>query len=144
MKFRCNLGGGTALLALALGGIVGCGNGRVPTYDVAGQVLVKGKPAEGAFVVFHPVEPTEPEVPRPYCRTDADGNFKLTTYVLGDGAPANRYRLTIVWRPLPRSTIESEKPDRLQGKYSNPATSGLKVTIGKQPVVLAPFDLIPP
>ena len=41
-----------------------------------------------------------------------------------------------------RSQLEAEGPDRLGGKYSNPASSGLAVEIGKEPNnTLKPFQL---
>ncbi len=132
------------LLVVGLSACIGCGDGKAPTFDVSGKVLVKGQPAQGAFLVFHPKEPGEKEVPRPYATTNAEGEFKLTTYESEDGAPAGGYRVSIVWRPVPKSTIESEKPDRLQGKYSNPATSGIEVTIPKEPTKLDPFKLNAP
>src|SRR5262245_11743460 len=48
---RILVGLAAALIAVACGG---CGKGRAPVYPVTGQVLVKGAPADGAFVVFHP------------------------------------------------------------------------------------------
>jgi hypothetical protein len=71
---------------------IGCGDGKAPTFDVSGRVLVKGKPAQGAFLVFHPNEAGEKEAPRPYATTNADGEFKLTTYESEDGAPAGQRR----------------------------------------------------
>jgi hypothetical protein len=124
----------------------GCGDGHVQTFPVSGQVLVKGKPAEGAFVVFHPKGGSDKDkaVPRPYATTNADGQFQMTTYEEEDGAPAGSYRVSIVWRPVPKSRLEAEGPDRLHGKYSNPASSGLDVEVSKDPsTVLKPFQLSP-
>ena len=119
----------------------GCGDGRLPVYAVSGQVLVKGKPAQGAYLVFHPQDGGDKNLPRPYATSDAEGKFQLTTYELEDGAPAGHYKVSIVWRPVPKSRLEAEGPDRLQGKYSNPATSNLDAEIGKEPTSLKPFDL---
>jgi hypothetical protein len=129
---------------LSLFAAVGCGDGKAPTYEVTGRVLVKGAPAQGAFLVFHPKETSEKTVPRPFATTNSGGEFKLTTYESEDGAPAGSYRVSIVWRPVPKSTIEAEKPDRLGGKYSNPATSGIEATIPKEPTTLEPFKLNAP
>jgi hypothetical protein len=120
----------------------GCGDGRVTVYPTSGQVFVKGKPAEGAYIVFHPQDGGDSKVPRPYATTNAEGKFQLTTYELEDGAPAGNYKVSIVWRPMPKSQLEAEGPDRLGGKYSNPASSGLAVEIGKEPNnTLKPFQL---
>src|SRR5262245_36674275 len=107
--------GSSPAIALAVVLLGGCGDGRAPVYPVTGQVLVKGKPADGAFLVFHPTGEVEANTPRPYATADAEGNFRLTTYTSGDGAPAGSFRVTVVWRPKPKSTIEAEGPDRLDG-----------------------------
>src|SRR4051812_25840688 len=87
------------VVLLGLLAVIGCGDGKAPTFDVSGRVFVKGKPAEGAFVVFSPKEKGDKEVPRPYATTNAEGEFKLTTYESEDGAPAGSYQVSIVWRP---------------------------------------------
>ena len=47
-------------------------------FPVKGQVLVNDKPAEGAFVLFIPVnEPAEADDPRPRATVEADGSFPL-------------------------------------------------------------------
>jgi hypothetical protein len=131
------------LLAVALAALAGggCGKNRAPVYPVTGKVLVKGQPAEGAFLVFHPKEAGDKDTPRPYATTDADGSFKLTTFDTGDGAPAGDYRVTVVWRPKPKSTMEAEGPDRLGDRYGNAASSPIQATVGKGPTNLEPFKL---
>src|SRR5262245_38294847 len=109
--------------ALAVGALGGCGGARTTVYPVTGQVLVKGKPADGAFLVFHPTGGGHKDTPRPYATADAGGTFRLTTYESGDGAPAGSYRVTVVWRPKPKSTIEAEGPDRRNGRYGDAAKS---------------------
>jgi hypothetical protein len=47
----------------------------------------------------------------------------------------------VVWRPKPKSTIEAEGPDRLNGRYSDVAKSKVEVTIGKAATTLEPFRL---
>ena len=126
---------------LAASTVAGCGTGRLPVYPVTGQVLVKGEPADGAFVVFHPVEPTGPDAQRPYATVGPDGTFRLTTYELSDGAPAGRYRVTIVWRPKAASALAPEGKDRLDGRYANAESAKLEVTLGKQATTLEPFRL---
>ena len=65
----------------------------------------KGKPVPDALVAFHPAgaapaaskpgdgPPAGP--PRPTGKTDAEGKFKLHTYVGDDGAPAGDYQVTV-------------------------------------------------
>ncbi|CAN5531383.1 hypothetical protein BH10PLA2_BH10PLA2_30790 [soil metagenome] len=135
-------GGGVLFTALVSVLASGCGDSKAAVYPVSGQVLVKGRPAEGAYVVFHPKDGGDDKTPRPYATTDSEGNFKLTTYESEDGAPAGSYKVTIVWRPLPTSQLEAEGTDRIHGKYGNAATSGLVAEVLKEPSnIVKPFQL---
>src|SRR5262245_26572551 len=121
-----------AILAMGMTFLGGCGSGKIPVYPVSGQLLVKGKPAEGAFLVFHPKDGGGPESKRPYATTDAEGKFNVSTYDTGDGAPAGTYKVTVVWRPVPKRTIDPEGPDRLNGKYDAATKAGVpEVTVNK-------------
>ena len=68
-----------------------CSNSRKPVYPVRARLLVDGKPAAQAQVLFHPSE-NSPEDAAPAGQTDDQGYFKLTTYANGDGAPGGRLR----------------------------------------------------
>ncbi len=126
----------------------GCGknDGRVKVYPVNGKVLVRGTPAEGARVVFYPVsdELKKPGMPIPYGSTDSQGNFKLRSYDVDDGAPEDNYNISIVWLDVPPDKAE-ENPlsakDRLSGKYSNPQTSKLTAKVEKGGGEIPAFDL---
>ncbi|MCI0682696.1 MAG: hypothetical protein L0Y71_11375 [Gemmataceae bacterium] len=118
-------------LALAALTCASCGSGttRQKTYPVAGKVLWKSDktPAINALVVFRPTGDAKPEAwPEGFPRgtVGADGSFKLTSYVAGDGAPAGEYGVLITWpRAGAAEDEESEAPeseDRLDGAYSNP------------------------
>jgi hypothetical protein len=106
-----------------------CANGRKPVYPVTGQVFCDKKPAAGATVVFHPVGAKAEEALRPAGQVDADGVFRLTTYNQNDGAPDGEYLITVEWRPKKKTPFEADPPDRLQGRYSNPQTSGLRARV---------------
>ncbi len=56
----------------------------------------------------------------PHAIVEPDGSFRLTTYRTGDGAPAGSYALTVSW-PLPPVRGREEGPDRLRGRYADPA-----------------------
>jgi hypothetical protein len=128
-------------LGVAALGLASCtrGDGRKATVPVAGKVLVNGKPAEHATVVFHPVGGAGPDAVRPRGKVGPDGAFALTTYDGGDGAPAGEYRVTVeLWlagRP------DEGPSNRLPAKYADPATSGLTATVGAGPTDLKPFEL---
>ncbi len=118
---------------------VGCSShdssvpGRQKTYPVEGVVLYKGKPVEGATVVFN----SSTENRGATALTDAKGRFALTTFKPGDGAVAGKHQVQI-------SKIEIEKgPERdpeatplpvkeiylLPKKYGSFQTSGLTADV---------------
>ncbi len=120
----------------------GCGGDDGPTvYPVSGKVLVDGKPAAKAQVTFHRMsEPASKEIP--FAETDADGSFRPSTRLTGDGAPAGDYTLTILWPEIKVDRGEEVAgPDRLGNKYSDPRASSLKVTIKEGENSLPPFEL---
>jgi hypothetical protein len=113
-------------------------------------VLVNGQPAVNAYLVFYPQGGSE-QLQRlnPRARTGPDGRFTLMTYLHGDGAPEGEYRVAIVWHPPPPGlTVEdlhsselAALPDRLNGRYEDPAQSGLSVTIRAGDNEIPAFDL---
>jgi len=126
---------GLVLVVVALlCGCSGSNRDRVPVHPVTGKVLVDGQPPEGATVVFHPVSSTEEMAHKPAARVQADGTFQVTTYEAHDGAPAGEYVVTVTWSAPPT-------PDRLGGKYSDPETSQLQVTVTEGENLLKPFEL---
>lgn len=113
---------------------------RVPVFTTLGRVTVNGQPVAGANVRFHPADVEQAKVGLfPQATTDADGNFKLSTYGQMDGGPAGDYKVTVTWpdvdfKPQTGEQREAlleggEKPDKFRGKYANPETSRLKATI---------------
>lgn len=115
-----------------------------PVVPVKGQVLVDGKPAAGALVIFHPMNDTDPKAVRPSAYVDEQGYFALTSYTNQDGAPEGDYAVTVVW-PMPNPEADDGAPgtDRLQGRYNSFRSTGLRARIGTGPTELPPFLLIP-
>ena len=144
----CRIGLLVHLPAVAMAVVLaGCGDGRLRRYPVNGSVLIDGRPAENAIVVFCPVDPSaELEHLRPAGRADAAGQFELTTYEAFDGAPAGQYKVLVKW-PSPRPVNDREGrpgalgPDRLKGKYYNLDTTPFSATIEEQANALPPFEL---
>jgi hypothetical protein len=136
-----------ALLAILIVGVtlsVGCGRARKPAHPVSGKVLVKGQPAVRAQVTFHPVEDARPDAVRPVGHVDEQGNFRLTTWKEGDGAPAGEYRVTVQWFRTVRDPRDPElltPRNILPSQYSQAETSGLTASITKGSNELAPFQL---
>jgi hypothetical protein len=126
--------------ALALG-VAGCAKSRKPVVAVRGQVLFRGKPADGALVVFNPVGETDPKAVRPQGLVGSDGKFEMSTYGEKDGAPKGEYAVTIVWLIENPKTKKELSP--LPTRYMMPDQSGLRVTINDGPNELQPFQLTP-
>jgi hypothetical protein len=108
-----------------------------PVYPVRGELLVHGKPAVGAVVSFHPVGNSAPDAVKPQATVEADGTFRPNTFDLRDGAPAGEYALTVFW-PGGKGHVG---PDRLKGRYRDPARPVLKVTVKAGDNVLDPIRL---
>jgi hypothetical protein len=107
---------------------------RTPVYQVHGQIFDEdNRPAAGALVILHPLDGGKSDSFKPVARVDDKGNFALTTYKKNDGGPEGEYSLTVQWRKPPSTPFGGEGEDRLQGKYSNPKTSKLKIKINNQP-----------
>jgi hypothetical protein len=121
-----------------------CANGRKPVYPVRGKVFVEGKPAAKALVTFHPVADKSPETIRPVGEVDDQGQFTLTTYANGDGAPEGEYEVAISWllaTRASRSTEDFYTKNYLPERYSRADSSGLRATIRKGENDLEPFEL---
>lgn len=124
-------------LLLALG-LLSCAKApdHPPVFPVTGRVLYEGRPATGAVVIFHSTDrPAVAE--RPHGRTNADGEFELTTFQTGDGGPAGAYVVTVEWK-RPEDHPE-QGADLLPPIYGDPGTSPLRVTVtagANEPVVL--------
>jgi hypothetical protein len=120
----------------------GCAKqGWLDTYPVKGTILVDGRPAKEVVVSFHPKEDTGNRPYLPSGRTNERGEFVLSTFAEGDGAPACEYDVTIEWpvRYNPISTLW--EGDKLNGRYSNQTKPAATVTIEKKRQELAPFEL---
>jgi hypothetical protein len=122
-------------------------------YPTRGQVLVGGKPAEGARVLFFPVDadPADLQTLKPSAKVGPDGSFTLRTFFppdgsVKDGAPAGEYVVTITWVPenldpdvAGRSSLEAV--DRLQGRYGDARKTELRAVVKEGPTDLPPITL---
>ena len=137
--------------------VAGCYSGpaRPRTYPVSGTVTWKGKPVEAARAVFVPAG-KDGEAASGV--TDALGQYRLTTYVAGDGAQPGEYRVKVSKYDMKKATLdekqkymtfeeeqaiysESELPtppakNLMPKKYDNPETSGIVHTVAKEPTTL--------
>lgn len=133
-----------ALLLIATTGLIGCskGSARPKVIPVSGTIKFKGAPVPNATVTFLP----EGSSPRnPFGTTDANGNFKLTSYDTDDGAVAGDYVVVIVAgvaadgkKPEERTAQDLinmgpggkiENQTVVPEKYKDKKTSGLKRSV---------------
>jgi hypothetical protein len=117
-----------------------CSSDRKPVHKVRGQVLVDGRPAAQAQVLLHPAGNDAEEL-RPAGQTDEQGNFQLTSYVNGDGAPAGDYAVTVTWFRIYQGRDEVMRYNALPQRYAAAQTSQLRVTVGNGDNALSPLQL---
>lgn len=125
--------------------MLACGCGppeevRPELHPAKGSLWINGQPAEGAMLVFHRPgrEMLDARGTRPTATVDEAGNFALTTYQEGDGAPAGEYLVSILWFDNPDS---SSPHDRLGNRFANPQRSEIQVTIEPGRAELEPIRL---
>jgi len=142
---------------LIWGGVLGCSQGgmtpeeklamllpdALPTIPVTGQVLVDGAPVKDIWVYLVPkgTEIPKGEQPATRARTDEQGNFAMTTYMEGDGAPQGDYVVCMEWLRFRQTGGMWIGPDKLGKKYSDPKTSTWEVTVVSEDVKLPTFEL---
>ena len=115
--------------------LAGCARTAKPC-PVAGQLLVNGKPAEGAYVVFHAIDDPKRQQSPAATTTQKDGAF--TTRVRGRG----EYAVTVFWPAITEEegdVIEGE--DQFMGKFRDPQQPVLRVTIQDGENSLPPIEL---
>lgn len=122
-----------------------CSSDRKPVHSVHGQVLFQGQPAAHAQITFHPVNDNSPAAIHPTGIVDEQGNFTLTSYKQGDGAPEGEYRVTIQWFLAVRTQTQAG-PDyvsvnHLPARYGHADTSGLRAVVARGKNEIPPFSL---
>jgi hypothetical protein len=139
------------LIPLLLPAVIACwgctgssGPAKKVCYPVKGQLLIQGKPAEGALVILQPKDnpnTAEWSAGFPHATTVADGKFEVATYADNDGAPAGDYVVLVSWSTPNPQNEESSSPDRLGGRYFDPAKSKLAAKVEPRPTELPPINL---
>lgn len=134
-----------AVLAVLLLAVVGCGKSgppQVTVYPAKGQITFQGKPVPGAMVTLHPQIKPDVEFPTPRASVDADGQFKVTTFAGGDGAPEGKYTVTVQWyKPVKVGADAQAGPNVIPPKYGKADSSPLVVEVAAQPTELPPIKL---
>jgi len=126
-------------LVLLLASFSGCGESPGPELvPVIGEAYYGTVPAEGAMVVLHPVNDDERTWPYgfPMATVGSDGSFHVENGRWGEGAPAGTYKILVTWPEAsdganadPEAPELQEATDRLEGRFSDPATTPLAVTV---------------
>lgn len=128
--------------------MVGCGptgpqgGPRVETVVVQGTVMVDGAPAGFLQITAVPKGGVGAVPMNSTALTAGDGSFSMSTYESGDGVPAGDYSLTFVWGEMNLMNGQYAG-DKLNGKYSDAATSAVTFTItaGAEPKDLGTIEL---
>ncbi len=141
----CGLRGGLVCVALL---VVGCSDGHGMA-SVAGTVLYKDRPVEGATVIFHP-QGGDAKAKPAQGKSGSGGRFTTTTYFGPTeqvaGAMPGEYKVTVTKIDEPVGAFDPHKDpppkNHLPTKYMTPQQSPLKVTIkaGSNPVELKMED----
>jgi hypothetical protein len=140
------IGNRVAVAALAV--LLPCAcSSKTALHPARGKVLVDGKPAVGATIVFHPVEKASQGTLAPAGVVQSDGSFVLSTYAPGDGAPAGEYLVVITLASdapprdgKPPQVVKENKQEVLQA-YTFLRTTPLRATIKEGPNEILPFKI---
>ncbi len=121
-------------------------SGKLPVFPVAGQLTMDGQPMPDAQIFFFPVEsvPKGASKIRPHATTDEEGNFRVATYGVEDGAPVGEYRVTVSWKGENSTTTggdTDDRPEKVPARYRNPQTTRLKATVTEGQNTLPAWDL---
>jgi hypothetical protein len=130
------------LVAAAALPCTSCGNPN-GLYPVSGTVTYRGEPAAGAFVfLYRPgidsqSDQTRMGVVRP------DGSYTIDSGPLGKGATPGEYVVLVRWKDeRPRAgPHRGAAPDRLRGRYYDPAHPLLHAQVRAQTNQLPPIEL---
>jgi hypothetical protein len=146
----------TIAAGLGLVFLAGCpGPAKEPVYPVKGKVFYRDKPCAGAVVWFYPADAAEATRMHPNTDTrpngvvQEDGSFEMSTHGTKDGAPAGRYRVTVMWtKSVPgKGRGEGAEENLLPLRYMDPEKAGLPVVEVKELKggvnELPPFNLVP-
>lgn len=144
----------TTLLSIVAAASLGCRSeepvlipGRSPTIPVHGKITFEGTPIEGATVMFF----SEKLMITSYGKTNASGQYHLTTYEPGDGAPAGRYQVSVkkieqtIVEPSDHPTLppKTKTSQLLPTQYSDYESSDLRAVVAEGGTNAFLFNLSP-
>jgi hypothetical protein len=85
----------------------GCGSDQLELVAVNGTLTVDGKPV-GPLSIY--LAPQTSGIPPVNGYVDANGQFELTTYKAGDGAPEGTYAVSLMEDPAKPGEVPQVKP----------------------------------
>ena len=128
---RCTLLPMAAVVAL-----VGCNRSnlhsdRMAVCPASGEIVLDGKPAAGALLVFHPAALLQlPALPR--ATVGQDGRYTVGTYEADDGLPEGEYVVTVFLTVKPPGADETVKGKSLvNAKFARTQTTPLRATVAR-------------
>jgi hypothetical protein len=114
----------------------GCGSERKPVFPVRGKLTYRGQPMARAQVTYVLLKDGGLSRSASYATADANGEYRMSTYLQYDGVPPGDYVVTIRWPGARRggNGDDDEKvgPDQLRDAYGYAATSKLRATVHEQ------------
>jgi hypothetical protein len=117
----------------------------MPCHPVKGQLFAGTKPAHGAKVFFFPAEePRDHRAKCPVGEVDEAGNFVITTYDTGDGAPEGEYAVCFIWPDLHPIKRTFDGSDRYASKFFDRANPPHRFTVRKGPNETPMYELPAP
>ena len=121
--------------AVAILGMSGCSSSdQLDVVPVSGKVFYDGQPADGVTIYLHHKDPAIAKKIHPSGDVDANGNFKISTYGIDDGAPPGDYKATFEW------TNSEDGPSLLPEPFSSPQLSNFNVKISDSKTVIPTFE----
>jgi hypothetical protein len=136
-------------LALTLPLLAGCDEIKHPkTYQVQGELFVKGQPADGARLILQPEVVSDLKLwPTgfPTAVVQPDGKFEFSCFAENDGAPEGNYKLIARWDEGNGAQDEHANTpppkNRIHEMYFDPARSPWSVKVEPKPNQLTRFEV---
>lgn len=115
-------------------------------FPVVGQVKLDGLPAAGARVALHRLDARQPIVrPAAWGSVAADGEFRVKTLGLADGAPAGKYAVTVTYEPpVVRGEDLVAGPHVVAAELADPLATPLVIEVLPQTNNLGLLPLVTP
>ena len=135
------------LLLLVTPFLAGCGGESFT--PVTGKVMVNGKPAVGASVMFFPEGSTDIKAIPGSGVVDENGSFTMASGAV-PGMKPGKYIVTVIWPDPAKKPTDAQRmaganpndaPDVLRGRYATKEKSTLRAEVKSGATQLEPFDL---